>query len=293
METSTPKIELIVSRSYGEKLNELTSLVYDNFGPVVRYAKWYLLVLGVVLAAIVQYFPEEGAWKWLRFCSLFLLIMLYIIFMIILMRRVGVEQCHYKGVNDFLRQAMPTVLRILPTLVLPMVLFGTLGTYLFGLVSQTSSSNAFTFGLLLFLILSLFILVASPLLMLANIAVFEEKSGFDALGRTFSLLKVHPIPTFVYYLTIAFIALILPEIAELPYMIYSNTIAIVTDEYMEHQDPTFFQEVMQMVFATLTALVFVFYFAMLALAMLLEYGNVVEKLDNVSFNEKFKNFDNL
>lgn len=288
------KIDLIQTRSFGEKLNELTSLIYDNFVPLMRQSWWLLLAMGIALAAIYRFFPAETTVEgWSCFVLTAFLCTLLVIMFVVLVRVVGIEQRSLPDRRSFFVQALVLGGRSLTTLLLPLGLLCVFGGLLVSFITSMDITNKFGQYFLLLLLILVIILAVAPLLLLINVCVLEEKSGFAAVKRMFRLLFHRPIPALMFYFVIVLLTMLVPTVVELPYLIYAVTRNLVTDEYGVTVDPEMSEQIIDFVFEAIGWTTFVLYICVASMASLLEYGNAVEEVDNVHFLEKFNNFDNL
>lgn len=288
------KIDLIQARNFGEKLNELTTLINDNFIPFLRKSWWLLLGIGLILALIIEFVPNENP---VEACASFLLTafvcVLVVIMFVSLVREVGIEQRPQMNHRTFFTMALVYGGRTLPTLLLPFALLCLLGGYLLSTLFSLEVTNSFGTYFLMLLVVLVIILAAAPLLQLVNVCVLEEKSGFTAVLRTIRLRRYKRFQALMFYFVIVLLSLLVPLVMDLPYLIYSVTRDIVTDEFGVAADPTIGEQIVQFLSTWIECCVFLLYLCLASLASLLEYGNAVEVVDNVHFLEKFNNFDNL
>lgn len=288
------KIDLIQARSFGEKLNELTTLINDNFMPLLRKSWWLLLGIGLVLALIVEYFPSENPIEdWSCFLLIAFVCMLVVILFVTLVREVGIEQRQQMNRRTFFALALVHGGRVLPTLMLPFAVLCALGSYLLTWLNSFDVTNDIGYYFLLLLVVLVVILAAAPLLQLINVCVLEEKSGFAAVKRVFTLRLYKRFQALLFYFIIVLLSLLVPMVMEIPYLIYSTTRSIITDEFGVASDPTMGEQVIEFIFTLIECCTFLLYLCLASLATLLEYGNAVEVVDNVHFLEQFNNFDNL
>lgn len=287
------KIELIQARTFGEKLNELTALIYEHFVALMRQSWWLVLGVGVVLTAIFEYFPTNTPiGRWTSFLLTALICTLTLILFVVLVRVVGIEQRPIPNRRTFFSQALILSGRALPTLLLPLALLCLFGGFFVMLIfdSELPVGGIYTFLALLMLVV---IMAAVPMLQLINVCVLEEKSGFTALSRLMRLMRHRPFPTFWYYVIIVCLSMLIPTVMEIPYLVFSAGRDIVTDEFGYAVDPTLGEQMLNFLFSLVGTCTFILYLCLVSLASLLQYGDAVEVVDNVSFLEKFNNFDNL
>lgn len=288
------KIELIQARSFGEKLNELTALIYDNIGALLRQAWWLILGLGVILSLITEYFPTNTpAECWTCFLLIAFFCTLLIILFVTLIKVVGIEQQADVTRRDIFVKALVNGGRSLPSLLLPLALLCLFGGYFTTLIASIKNSGSISLIFLMLLIMLVIILAAAPLMQMINVCILEGQSGFAAMGRTFRLMRYKPIPALAFYFTIILLCAQIPTIVEIPYVIIRTGQNLVTDEYGFAPDPTFLEQLLDFGLSLLGSCAFILYICIASLASLLEYGNAVEVIDNVHFLEKFNNFDNL
>lgn len=288
------KIDLIQTRSFGERLNEMTALIYDNFFPFLRKSWWLILCAGVILTVIMEYFPTETPIEgWSSFLLEAFIVALLVILFVALIRLVGIEQKPVQGYRDFFVHALFWGGRALTSMLLPFALLCLFGGYFVSLITSFDVQNIVGLFFLRLLLCLVIIMASAPLFQIINVCVLEEKSGFTALNRAFRIVRYRLVPSLFFYFMIIFLSLLIPTVVELPYMIFNLVRDIVTDEYGFAADPSIGDQIVNFIFNTLGTCAFIIYICIASLATLLQYGHAVEVLDNVHFLEKFNNFDNL
>lgn len=271
------RLELIQVRSFGDKFNELTSLVYDHFGQVIRSYRWGLLGVGAVLAAIVCYFPSDT--DALTCCMTMAFMCVAVVPMIVLVAGVGEK--------DYRKVIFPC----LSLLVLPGLLFCLLSGLL--LSTGLNFESKYLFFFTLFGIILLLMLLVVSLAQLINVSVLEDRTGFDAIHRVGQILMCRPLHWMIFLFFVALIALFLPMISLIPFIIVETLEESFVKELEFPDHEAWWYPIGQFVTTMFSCLVFQLYLLLFSLATLLEYGNAVERLDNVHFMKKFNNFDNL
>lgn len=271
------RLDLIRLRGFGEKFNELTSLVYGHFGQLVRGYKWHLLILGALVAALNLYFPTYDVPLQLLQVYLISLVLL----VPIVKQTIAVDWQQQKFI--------PVLVRTLITSFLPFLVFCLAEYWL--LKVHLLDSISYTIIILFFFYLILLLLLSVPLFQIINVSVFEQKKGFDAVRRAISILRCRPFRGVLFLGIVAFIGLLVPSISRIPYSIVTSLAADFTSEYT--QQPNWEYHVLLFLSEWVECIFFVLYVMLFGLATVLEYGSVVEEIDNVHFTEKFNNFDNL
>lgn len=285
----SPIIDLIQYRSFGDKLNELTSLIYDYFSTLWHYASWYLLGCSLTFAICFRInFEEDSPYQTLLYYLVYFSYGLLFLIFTVLLRKVCVEGQSFKRTSDFLRGSLGDLGHAIAVSVVPLILFSILGNFLFDILLDIENN----FGFFIFgFFVSIILLV--PISLYLIIAVFEQKSGFQLFRRTRSLLFCNPFSTAFYFLTIILIGLLIPMISTIPNIVFTFVLSFSVNDFSNSDLMEFIFESYNFLINVLRNLCLIIYLFVIALGTMLHYGHIVEVHDNVRFLSKLNNFDNL
>lgn len=285
------RLELIQVRTYGEKLNELSSLVYDHFGQMFRCAKWHLLALSAALTAIMYYMPDYNqAETMFKSLCVIVVMMVPVVAVISVMGEENV--CWKDGRFSLWNRRFGQQLGLsLITILIPSLLYCLLADWL----SDQEVSSGWELGYLFlrFFKLVVIMLLCVPLFQLNNIACMEHRTGIEAMSRMWKILRTSFWGWFFFLGTVAFIGLMLPTLSKIPAYIITMVGTDIIDGYTIEAEPSMWRYVITFIFSWFFCIFVTLFVMLFALATLLEYGNAVERIDNVHFMEKYNNFDNL
>lgn len=285
------KINLIEERSFGDKFNELTGFIYDNFKVLAKWAFLYLLPFTIGMAAVIQYMPDIPVIRWTK------LMLCVMIFTVVALAFMTVLKHHFlEGIplkQLPLKKYIAEILKNVGVGMFSVFVFEVAISFvaykMLDIIDFDDEFYAFIFFLFLY-----FIVVASisiPIFHTLNAVVLENKSGFGAMERAFKMLIYKPYMSLLFLGTMTVIGYLLPFIATIPYYIVRSVDDLFSPTINNaHITP---KEVTELFF--LTFLMFCYSLQMLAMTvgMMFDYGNAVEKVDNVSFMKKYNNFENL
>jgi len=279
-------IELIQARKFGDKLNELTGLLYDNYADFLAHTRWYLLAITAIITATVLWAPTStpvGAYLCLQFVAL--IITLMVVAFVVLVREVAVQGNPFVF-RSFTNRLLEVGKRCLIATLLPLLLLCIAASWLF-----EGNIDQFSYRLFLTLLGSQLIIV--PIMMIISVIVFEEKSGVSAIKRAFALLTEGFFSTLFFYFILCFIGMLVPLIVEIPLIIFNEFTQVSGSDYANIEPESWLETCLKFLFMSLSVCGYLHYLLICALGTLLVYGSSVEKHDNVHFLTKLNNFDNL
>lgn len=287
------KQELICQRSFGEKLNELTSMVYEHTGELCSRCKWYLLLWSAVLAAVIEYFPAYN--RVFGSVKVYLIALVVLLPVVLLTRWIDDHESvttKNGGLRLMEREHWLLYLQCAFVMLLPALALSTVGGWLF----ETDATEYYE-PLAIYMIttgkLLLLGLLMVPLFHIVTVSVLECKVGGEMLGRVWRILRYRTLAWMLYMGMVYTLGLLLPTIAEIPSVIIDTMREQFVKDVYEPTATDYGYMVIGYVSTLFYCAVYLLYSLFFHLATMLEYGNAVEHLDNVRFIEKLNNFDNL
>ncbi len=284
--------ELIQDREFGDKFNELTSFIYDNFSVLKGWALKYIVPCSLAVAALNFFMPDSAGnpigWI-LFFVDLLIVCMLSTVFVTVL-KPYFLENKELKDIR--LRSLLPQLLRNVVTSLasacIPLVCIFVIA-YLMSFLKEEHHAGDFFLSTMKGIVL---IIVSIPIFMTIIVNVIEGKTGMKNLSRSLNLSKYDILVTAIIIFFICIIGSILPMISEIVTLIISE----IDDLFFFHDNSEVnetVQNILEYLSFSVTFFFLIFQLFMITFAMLLEYGNAVEEIDNLHFLNKFNNFDNL
>lgn len=290
------KYNLIHISGYGDKLNELTSIIYDHIGIFISKMWRWIAAFSIVVGGLLMALPEDYREYWLLsvFVLLLVLAVALVAFAAIMKHSFDGENVARASMRHLLKDVMPQMGMGLVTLTLPCLLIAVvLSLVIVPLLSSVQND------ILEFVVLLICLFVMSmcmyPFFQTVNVIAFENLTGMKALRRALWLSTCTPIKTMLYMFTVSVIGLAFSAVPMLINAVIDAFVsALVEERSYSYTDDTDIVELCVMVGIRCLSVAAVLLFILLqSLASMIEYGNAVELRDNVTFLEKYNNFDNL
>jgi len=284
--------ELIQNREFGEKFNELTSFIYDNFSTLKTWALKFVVPCALLIAALNKYFPnvEEDSVELIVVFVDMVLVCMFSIVIVTLLKPYFFENKPLKEIR--FRSSLPQITKNmflgLVSACLPLICVF-LMSYL---MKITNVPDNIPYRLVLFLKLAILILFSIPVYQTINVTVMEGESGLKCFSRAFKLSTYDVLVTATFIFLLFLIGSILPLLYEIPRAFISTIDSLF---FFENNQPLndLTLEILDYLSLSLSVFFMLLEQFMIIFAMILEYGNAVERVDNVSFMKKFNEFDNL
>lgn len=282
--------DLIRRRKLGENLNEVTGFVYDNFRVLFRWALLFILPCSAIMSYVIVSLPNVTSANWLYSLVLFLMVDVMAISLLTVIKQYYLNGT---GINDvkiksILSEMIKNVGMGVGSLAFIEAIYALLFHRLFvDFQGFKDIDETIAFYILIFLLVASMI----PLFHFFNVIVYEGKFGFKALGRSLILTFTRPFTTIMYVLSLTFVGYLVPTAI---LVVVTIVLALISEFVLSGDMLTYISPDIQKFFLLL---LFVFYYFVeilyITIAMMYQYGNNVEVVDNVTFTQKFKNFDNL
>jgi len=289
------RTKLIQRRDFGDKSNELTDFVLNNFSTLSKWAMCTIVPASVAYALLNIYLPQETVIQWLV-----QLVSIFVAAVFCAMQTTAVAE-HFATdtplkelkLRPILPQMLKNIGRTVLLLFVPLVLFGIIVFFINNLDTEI---NRYTYtpskGQLTIVSLLVASLLSMPLFHILNAIAIEHRSGGDALKRGLRLSIHRFFFTVIYITIIVLLGLILPELATLPLFFFE-----VIDHFFvtsfEVKDAEVLFNIVEVLLVSVSTLCVMIQVMFTSLAMVFDYGDVVDRLDNITFREKVNNFENL
>ncbi len=289
------KNDLICDRSFGDKFNELSSFILDNFKTMMKWSCLSVLPCAILLTAVVMFVFEDDGFSNFSLITGLILGCVMVVFITELTKPCLTKGVKLKEVNvaEILPGALVSVGRGLVASIVPLLLVALVAVFM----DETMFDSEFTSSrwlekisllFIFFIIVALFLI---PVYFIINVVVHERLSFMKALRRGLRLSVYRPIVTLFFMLIISVIGFAIPlGITSVLEFFYDSPSLFVP---VESFDSTIVDKVFQFISAVISAYCFIGQFVIIGIAMTFEYGNAVERVDNVTFMNQYDNFENL
>lgn len=287
------KFDLIRMRSFGDKLNEVTGLIYDHFTTFLSKGRWYLIALTLAIALIAEYVPHDTiVWQWFTVFLIEALLLVGIaLFTSVCSRLFDGQDLPSLRFRSLMRSSRADMIRSMVNVALLAVVVSLVELWLYGLPDPDLEDEAW---LIYFLGLSVLMLwLTLPLFYMIYISVFEHRGYLDAMHRLRRLLVCHPFKAALSFFVLLLLGLCIPSVMFIPRFVYGAIYSTTASDYVFGEDEGVWQSVFSLLTTWFNTIGFVAYVLFFSLCSLMEYGNAVEHVDNRSFMDKYENFENL
>lgn len=292
------KRKLIQQRDFGEKSNEVTDFLIDNFPALRKWVLMFILPSALAYSILNIMLSDDDVVQWVIQFFTCILITIMCTMQTTVMAEHFTKDIPLKDIKW--RQVLPQMLRntgrVLLVLFVPILVWSIITFFINNLRGPHSGSAQYFFDIerAQLMILSLFLtsLCSLPLHHTINVVVIEGRTGMDALKRAFSITFHRFIFSALYIIAISLLGIILPELASLPFI----ALSFIDQNFItsfEIEDTETFINCLQCAFATLSNTTLAIQMMFASLAMMFDYGDVVDRHDLVTFREKVNNFENL
>lgn len=290
------KYNLIHISGYGDKLNELTSIIYDHIGIFISKMWRWIAAFSIVVGGLLMALPEDYREYWLLsvFVLLLVLAVALVAFAAIMKHSFDGENVARASMRHLLKDVMPQMGMGLVTLTLPCLLIAVVLSLVIVPLLSSVQNDVLEFVVLL-ICLFVMSMCMYPFFQTVNVIAFENLTGMKALRRALWLSTCTPIKTMLYMFTVSVIGLAFSAVPMLINAVIDAFVsALVEERSYSYTDDTDIVELCVLVGIRCLSVAAVLLFILLqSLASMIEYGNAVELRDNVTFLEKYNNFDNL
>lgn len=285
------KIDLIEERSFGDKFNELTGFIYDNFKLFAKWAFMFVLPSSFVMAAIIQFLPDAESVRWLKMMLCIMIVTLLALVMMTIVKHHFAEGIGLKRMpkKKYVAEMLRNVGVGLYSVFVFEVIISFMAFALIGLLD--SSDNDFVFMLSLSFYFVILAVLSLPIFHTMCAVVIEGKSGFEAMKRGLQMLQHKPYMSVIFLGTMTVIGYLLPFISSIPYFIYRAVEESIAEELTVGRYSI--GETLEIVFLTICLMCYSLQLIAMSVGMMFDFGNAVEKVDNVSFMKKYNDFENL
>lgn len=289
--------ELIQNRSLGDKFNELSSFMIDNFKQLLKWSSWTVLPCALLMSLVMQLLPKGD--EMASFLKTFFFIAINAMLAMLLSMALKphfVEGKELKDIRiaDLAREAVPKIGMGIAILISPCVLLALLSSIFVNVMQEDVTKEWFFLIVMLFFGVVLLALLYVPIYMICNVLTYESLKGFSLFNRALRLSRYRVLKTICFIIALSIIGFTLPSALSAMVELFIGFNGIIGSYlHIDAEEGTLATTMQNFFSDAFLAYFYIAQFMVIGIAMSFEYGNAVEIVDNVSFMRKYENFENL
>lgn len=290
------RINLIENKSVGDKLSELVALVSGNFPVLMRWAIYFLLPFSVAYMLIYDYVFDVNETH-----TCFIMLLLLTLPFVLSITWINVAFKHYfYDKEEFRDMRLPVLMKetlqmsgkAYYTVFVYLVIVSIIGSGMLRLPATVATENTYGNMFVCMLVYSVIAGFSVVAMVAVSVVVFERQVGLVALVRALRLVQENFFTLMLFLPMFWVISFVIEQFVAIPMTLASGITALFLKP-SELNLPQWAWDSMAFFGPLFVCFFSLAQIVILGIGMILQYGDAVESLDNVWFDEQFKHFDEL